>query len=327
MNGRIEMKKFKNIFIAGHNGMVGSNILNVLRNSSDVELILEERKNLDLIDQISVRKFFEKIKIDEIYIAAAKVGGIVANNELPANFLYSNLMIQSNIIHEAWRVGVKKILLLGSSCIYPKFSKQPIVEGDLLTGKLEPTNEAYAIAKIAGIKLCESYNRQFFEDGIDYRSIMPSNLYGLGDNYHPEYSHVLPALIRRFHEAKVGRKSQVVVWGTGTVKREFLFVSDLAEAAVHVMNLPKEQYDELVEPMNSHLNVGYGSDVSISDLSYQIKRIIGFSGDIVFDSTKPDGTPRKLLDSGKIISTGWKPKISLEEGIEIAYKDFLSRYY
>lgn len=316
----------KTIFVAGHNGMVGSNILNALKTFSDSTLLTVDRKDIDFVDQNSVNQFFLNRDIDQIYIAAAHVGGIEANNRFPADFLYNNLMIEANIIHSAWRVGIKKILFLGSSCIYPKYSKQPISEADLLTGKLEPTNEPYAIAKIAGIKLCESYNRQYAEDGIDYRSIMPSNLYGPGDNYHPTNSHVLPALIRRFHESKVQGLDDVVVWGSGKVRREFLFVDDLADAAIHVMNLPKVEYDRLVEPMNSHLNVGYGSDVTISELAEIIKSIVGFRGKIIFDTTKPDGTPRKLLDSSKIISTGWKPKIALYDGIKIAYQDFIDRF-
>jgi GDP-L-fucose synthase len=314
------------IFIAGHRGMVGSALYRALSAQATDKLITRTHSELDLTDQAAVRKFFKDERPTQVYLAAAKVGGIFANNNFPAEFIYSNLMIETNVIHEAWAAGVKRLLFLGSSCIYPKLTEQPMKEEALLTGYLEPTNEPYALAKIAGIKLCESYNRQYGKEGVDYRSIMPTNLYGRGDNYHPEHSHVVPALIRRIHEAKVKGLRDVTIWGTGTPHREFLNVDDMAAASIFVMNMPKAQYDALTEPMRSHLNAGYGSDVSIRDLAELIKKIVGFSGDLVFDASKPDGTPRKLLDSSRLRSVGWAPKIGLYEGLRLAYQDFLSTH-
>lgn len=310
----------KKIFIAGHRGMVGSAILEaLLKEGNKLELITASRDELDLCQQKAVQSFFKKHKPDQVYIAAAKVGGIHANNSMPAEFIYQNLMIEANLIHSAHQEGVDKILFLGSSCIYPKFADQPIREEALLTGALEPTNEPYAIAKIAGIKLCESYNRQY---GRDYRSLMPTNLYGPRDNFHPEHSHVVPALIRRFHEAKMKKQSTVSIWGSGQVYREFLFVEDLAKAAIHVMNLPKKQLEEVTHPMCSHINAGYGSDVSILELAHLVAEVTGFEGEIRTDPSKPDGTPKKLLDSGKLQKLGWKPEVDLEEGLQRTYEWF-----
>ena len=314
------------IFVAGHRGMVGSAILRALDAKGYKNIITRSHAQLDLTNQASVRHFFQEEHPDEVYLAAAKVGGILANSKFPADFIYQNLMIEANVIHEAWSSGVKRLLFLGSSCIYPKFTEQPISEDALLSGKLEATNEPYAIAKIAGIKICESYNRQYSEAGLDYRSIMPTNLYGLGDNYHPEYSHVVPALIRRFHEAKINGKKEVTIWGTGTPRREFLHVDDLAMASIHVMNMPKVQYDALTEPMKSHLNVGYGSDISIGELAHIIQTITDFQGHLSFDHTKPDGVMRKLMDSSRLRSTGWEPHIKIEEGLQMAYQDFVSNH-
>ena len=314
------------IFVAGHRGMVGSAILRALDAKGYKNIITRSHAQLDLTNQASVRHFFQEEHPDEVYLAAAKVGGILANSKFPADFIYQNLMIEANVIHEAWSSGVKRLLFLGSWCIYPKFPEQPISEDALLSGKLEATNEPYAIAKIAGIKICESYNRQYSEAGLDYRSIMPTNLYGLGDNYHPEYSHVVPALIRRFHEAKINGKKEVTIWGTGTPRREFLHVDDLAMASIHVMNLPKIQYDTLTEPMKSHLNVGCGSDISIGELATLIQTITGFQGHLIFDPTKPDGVMRKLMDSSRLRSTGWEPHIKIEEGLKMAYHDFVSNH-
>lgn len=313
----------KKIFVAGHKGMVGSAILRHLQGDPESVIIYRDRSELNLLNQIEVREFFKKERPQEVYLAAARVGGIQANNQYPAEFIYQNLMIEANIIHEAWEAGVNKLLFLGSSCIYPKFSNQPIAEDSLLTGLLEPTNEPYAIAKIAGIKLCESYNRQYGKDGIDYRSIMPTNLYGPGDNYHPTNSHVIPGLLRRFHEAKLKSAPNVIVWGSGKPRREFLFVDDMASASIHVMNLPLEVYQQITEPMLSHINVGYGEDVSIFDLSHIVKETVGYKGEIIFDEKFPDGTPRKLLNSEKIRKTGWAPKVTLTTGLKTAYEKFL----
>lgn len=302
----------KNIFIAGHNGMVGSAIYRILKKDSMNNLITANRKELNLIDQHDVNAFFHKHNIDEVYLAAAKVGGIHANNSYPADFIYENLMIEANIIHSAYKNGVKKLLFLGSSCIYPRNADQPIDESFLLNNKLESTNEPYAIAKIAGIKLCESYNRQF---DVDYRSIMPTNLYGYGDNFHSENSHVIPALIKRIYDAKETSKDDVVIWGSGKVYREFLFVDDMAEASIFCMNIDKEKLDKSIDPMCSHINVGSGQDCSIKDLAYLIKDIIGFKGKLKFDVTKPDGTPKKLLNVDKINKLGWSSTTSLKEGI------------
>lgn len=312
------------IYVAGHRGMVGSAIVRALHRQGQTNVITRTHSELDLTDQAAVRNFFAAEKPDQVYLAAAKVGGIYANNTFPAEFIYQNLMIEANIIHEAWRVGVNKLLFLGSSCIYPKLAPQPMSEDALLTGPLEPTNEPYAIAKIAGIKLCESYNRQYGEShGTDYRSVMPTNLYGPGDNYHPKNSHVIPALIRRFHEAKVTGAPSVAVWGTGTPRREFLYVDDMAAASVHVMNLDKPIYDAHTQPMQSHINVGCGEDITIRDLAVAVGKAVGYRGRIEFDSSQPDGTPRKLMDIGRLTALGWRPKVGLDAGLTAAYDDFL----
>lgn len=308
------------IYVAGHKGMVGSAICRALLQQSRSPIVVRSHAELDLTNQTAVRDFFESEKPDQVYLAAAKVGGIHANNTFPAEFIYQNLMIEANIIHEAWRVGVQKLLFLGSSCIYPKLASQPMREDALLTGPLEATNEPYAIAKIAGIKLCESYNRQY---GCDYRSVMPTNLYGPGDNYHPENSHVIPALIRRFHEAKVANAPSVTIWGSGTPHREFLYVDDMAAASVHVMNLDKATYDLHTQPMQSHINVGYGRDITIRELALAVSKTIAYQGQIVFDPSKPDGTPRKLMDSTRLNALGWRPTVGLEDGLATAYADFL----
>jgi len=311
------------IYVAGHRGMVGSAIVRALRQRGQTDIITRTRAELDLTDQIAVRDFFQAEKPQQVYMAAAKVGGIHANNTYPAEFIYENLMVQSNVIHQAWRAGVRKLLFLGSSCIYPKLAPQPMREDALLTGVLEPTNEPYAIAKIAGIKLCESYNRQY---GVDYRSVMPTNLYGPGDNYHPENSHVIPALIRRFHEAKVTRAPIVTIWGSGTPRREFLYVDDMAAASVHVMNLPKASYDANTLPMQSLINVGYGEDITIAELANAVGLAVGYQGRIEFDPGKPDGTPRKLMDSGRLEALGWHAQVSLRDGLALAYQDFLRQH-
>jgi len=315
------MSKEDRIFIAGHGGMVGSALVRKLRESGYINLITRTRAELDLIQQVDVRKFFETERIDQVYFAAAKVGGILANNTYPAEFIYQNLMIEANIIHEAWRAGVKRLLFLGSSCIYPRLAPQPMAESMLLTGVLEATNEPYAIAKIAGIKLCESYNRQY---DTDYRSVMPTNLYGPGDNYHSENSHVIPGLLRRFHEAKQSAAPEVLIWGTGAPMREFLYVDDMAEACLHVMELSFEAYSRITQPMLSHVNIGTGEDLSIRDLATMIRDIVGYQGRISFDTSKPDGTPRKLMDVGRLHSLGWRAKIGLREGLALAYADFLT---
>ncbi len=321
------MANQRRIFVAGHQGMVGSAIVRTLLQNGQRNLITRSRSELDLTDQSEVRAFLKSEKPDEIYLAAAKVGGIHANNTYPAEFIYSNLMIETNVIHEAWKVGVKKILFLGSSCIYPKLAIQPMNESALLTGTLEPTNEPYAIAKIAGIKLCESYNRQYGQShGTDYRSVMPTNLYGPGDNYHPENSHVIPALIRRIHEAKKNKLPQVTIWGSGIPRREFLYVDDMATACMHVMNLDYTTFTTHTHPMESHINVGYGEDITISELAETISDTIRYNGKIKFDTTKPDGAPRKLMDSTRINTLGWKAKVSLQKGLTLAYKDFLNSY-
>jgi GDP-L-fucose synthase len=307
----------KKIFVAGHRGMVGSAIVRQLNNQPEaVEIITRTHAELDLGNQQAVHEFFATNKIDEVYLAAAKVGGIHANNTYPADFIYENLMMECNIIHGAFKSGVKKLLFLGSSCIYPKLAAQPMQESALLTGTLESTNEPYAIAKIAGIKLCESYNRQH---GVDYRSVMPTNLYGPHDNFHPENSHVIPALIRRFHEAALANAPEVVVWGSGTPMREFLHVDDMAAACVHVMNLSKTVYDNQTEPMLSHINVGTGVDCTIRELAETIAKVVGYTGDVKFDPSKPDGTPRKLMDVSRLERLGWQYKIGLEQGLRSAY--------
>jgi len=307
------------IFVAGHRGMVGSAICRQLE-LADVEIITANRDKLDLANQAQVAAFFGENKFDQVYLAAAKVGGIYANNTYPADFIYQNLMIQNNVIHSAYKSAVTKLLFLGSSCIYPKFAKQPITETELLNGHLEPTNEPYAIAKIAGIKLCESYSRQY---GVDYRSVMPTNLYGPGDNYHPENSHVIPAMILRFHEAKIWNLPSVTIWGTGTPRREFLYVDDMARACTHVMNLEKSIYEKNLDPMCSHINVGAGEDLTIKKLAETVKDAVGYQGEIELDPDKPDGSPRKLMDSRRLTYFGWKPKVSLKEGLIKSYKSFL----
>ena len=311
------------IFIPGHKGMVGSALVRLLQ-TQDVELIVKKRNELDLLNQQDVQNFFKNQKIDQVYLAAAKVGGIQANNSYPADFIYENLMIEINIIHNAFLSGVKKLLFLGSSCIYPKNANQPMKEEELLSGKLEPTNEPYAIAKIAGVKMCESYNRQFGKShSIDYRSIMPTNLYGPGDNYHPENSHVIPGLIYRFHEAKIKNLPKVTVWGSGTPKREFLYVDDMARASIHLMNIDKKIYDKQISPMCSHINAGSGEDITIKELSEAIKEVVSFKGEIDFDPSKPDGNPRKFLDSKKIKNIGFKSEISLKEGLIKTYQAYI----
>ncbi len=318
----------KRIFIAGHNGMVGSAILKVLKKNKNIKILTRRRKELDLTNQDSVRKFFDYEKPNEVYIAAAKVGGIFANNTYPAEFITENLLIQTNIIQSAFNFGIKKLLFLGSSCIYPRLCDQPISEKDLLNGYLEKTNEPYAIAKIAGIKVCESYNRQYSEShGIDYRSIMPTNLYGPGDNYHEKNSHVIPALIRRIHNAKIKNLEKVEIWGTGSPKREFLHVDDLAEACVYVLNLDKSRINKFIDPMCSHINVGTGLDTTIKDLAFKISKIINYNGLLEFDRSKPDGTPRKLLNTSLINNLGWHPKIELNIGLENTYQDYLDNYF
>ncbi len=311
------------IYVAGHRGMVGSAIVRNLQSKGFSNIVGKTHSELDLTNQAAVAHFFAEEKPDQVYLAAAKVGGIHANNTFPAEFIYQNLMMEANIVHQAFEHGVKKLLFLGSSCIYPKLAPQPMAENALLTGKLESTNEPYAIAKIAGIKLCESYNRQYGEShGIDYRSVMPTNLYGPGDNYHPENSHVIPALIRRFHEAKIGNAPEVVIWGTGTPKREFLYVDDMAAASVFVMEMPKPVYDQNIEPMESHINVGYGSDITILELAHAVAKVVGYTGKIKTDPTKPDGTPRKQMDSSKLNHLGWQAQYDLDAGLVLAYADF-----
>jgi GDP-L-fucose synthase len=317
------------IYVAGHRGMVGSAIVRKLlaqEHPAD-RIVTRTHAELDLTNQAAVNAFFEKEKPDQVYLAAAKVGGIHANNTYPAEFIYQNLMVQANVIDAAFRNGVQKLLFLGSSCIYPKLASQPMREDALLTGTLEPTNEPYAIAKIAGIKLCESYNRQYGDShGVDYRSVMPTNLYGPGDNYHPENSHVIPALIRRFHEAKVSQAPSVTIWGTGTPKREFLYVDDMAAASVHVMNLDKVIYDQHTQPTLSHINVGFGQDMTILEVAQAVARTVGYTGIIQTDPTKPDGTPRKLMDCTRLNELGWKAQVRLDDGLQAAYKDFLMKY-
>jgi len=314
------------IYVAGHRGMVGSAIVRYLQSRGFTNIVTRTHAELDLCNQQAVKEFFINEKPDQVYLAAAKVGGIYANNTFAAEFIYQNLMIECNVIHQAFLSGVKKLLFLGSSCIYPKLAEQPMAENALLTGQLEPTNEPYAIAKIAGIKLCESYNRQYGgSHGIDYRSVMPTNLYGPGDNYHPENSHVIPALIRRFHEAKISSAKHVTIWGSGSPKREFLYVDDMAKASVYVMDLDKKTYDLNTSPMLSHINIGYGNDVSILDLAKTVAKVIGFEGDIQLDSSKPDGSPRKLMDSTRIHQLGWKPTMGLEDGLKVTYESFKKR--
>ena len=308
-------------YVAGHRGMVGSAIVRALARRGESDIVTRTHGELDLASQAEVRAFFAAEKPQRVILAAAKVGGIHANNTYPAEFIYQNLMIETNVIHEAWRAGVRQLLFLGSSCIYPRLAPQPMREDALFTGVLEPTNEPYAIAKIAGIKLCESYNRQY---RTDYRSVMPTNLYGPGDNYHSENSHVIPALIRRFHEAKSTGAQKVVIWGTGAPRREFLYVDDMAEASLHVMAIEASTYRANTQPMLSHINVGTGTEISIRELAVLIGKVVGFVGRIDYDPTKPDGTPRKLLDVSRLSALGWKASVDLEEGLARAYQDFLS---
>ncbi len=313
------------IYVAGHRGMVGSAIVRTLKSHGLNNIVTRTHAELDLCQQAAVATFFAEERPDQVYLAAAKVGGIHANNTYPAEFIYENLMMQSNVIHQAFLSGVKRLLFLGSSCIYPRLAPQPMAEDALLSGHLEPTNEPYAIAKIAGIKLCESYNRQYGKShGIDFRSVMPTNLYGPGDNYHPENSHVIPALIRRFHEAKVKDLTEVAIWGSGAPRREFLYVDDMAAASVFVMNLDKAVYEVHTQSMQGHINVGFGSDMTIKELSETVSRVVGYRGRIVFDATRPDGPPRKFMNSNLLKGMGWQAQVNLPDGLAAAYHDFLN---
>ncbi len=311
----------KRIFIAGHTGMVGSALVRQLCTDANNEIITRSRTELDLTKQQTVANFFVEETIDEVYLAAAKVGGIHANTTYPAEFIYDNLMLECNVVHQAWQAGVQKLLFLGSSCIYPRLAKQPMMETELLQGTLEPTNEPYALAKIAGIKLCESYNRQY---GTDFRSVMPTNLYGPNDNYHREDSHVIPALLRRFHEAKISEASTITIWGTGDPLREFLHVDDMANACTRVMNLPLTRYQQITSPHLSHINVGSGTDCSIAELACTIAEVTGFSGKIKYDTDMPDGAPRKLMDNTKLASLGWEPTLTLRQGLTDTYQWFVN---
>ena len=307
--------------------MVGSAIVRALQKQGETNIVARTHAELDLTNQAAVQQFFAQEKLTQVYLAAAKVGGIHANNTYPADFIYQNLMVQANVVDAAFRNGVQKLLFLGSSCIYPRLAVQPMREDDLLTGVLEPTNEPYAIAKIAGIKLCESYTRQYgISHGVDYRSVMPTNLYGPGDNYHPDNSHVIPALIRRFHEAKEAQAPSVAIWGTGTPRREFLYVDDMAEASLHVMQLPKALYDQHTQPMHSHINVGSSSDVTIAELAHHVAQTVGYKGQITFDNSKPDGSPRKWMDSSRLQALGWQRQTDLQQGLATAYQDFVNHF-
>ena len=318
----ITMNSRDKVYVAGHRGLVGSALVRQLEARGFTNLITRTHRELDLTDQTAVREFFDAEKPDYVILAAAKVGGIHANNTYPAQFIYENLMIESNVIDAAYRNGVQRLLFLGSTCIYPKAVEQPMREDALLTDVLEPTNEPYALAKIAGIKLCESYNRQY---GTDFRSVMPTNLYGVNDNFHPENSHVIPALMRRFHQAKLAGASDVVVWGTGNAMREFLYVDDMAAASLFVLELDEMTYQANTEPMLSHINVGTGVDVTIREMAKTMKRVVGFEGELVFDTTKPDGAPRKLIDVTRLTSMGWRYRVDLEEGLQKTYDWFLSQ--
>jgi len=315
----MEINLNSKLFIAGHNGMVGSAIYRQLVDRQASSIITANRSELDLCDAVAVAQFFKKHAIDEVYLAAARVGGIHANNTYPAKFIKDNLQLQLSVIDAAYKAGVKRLLFLGSSCIYPRNAAQPMSENALMSGLLEPTNEPYAIAKIAGIKLCESYNRQY---GTDFRSVMPTNLYGINDNFHPENSHVVPALMRRFHEATQNNSTEVVVWGSGKPMREFLYVDDMADACVHMMNIDKAQYDSVTSPMESHINIGTGIDCSIAELATTIAKVVGFKGEIVWDTNKPDGTPRKLLNVDRAKKLGWQASTSLEDGLTSTYNWF-----
>lgn len=317
------MDKNSTIYVAGHRGMVGSAIVRELNKQGFRNIIKKTRNELDLLDQQAVSVFFQQERPEYVVLAAAKVGGIFANNEYPGEFIYENLMVQNNVIHQAYKAEAKQLLFLGSSCIYPKLAAQPMHESVLLTGELEPTNEPYAIAKIAGIKLCESYNRQY---GTDFRSVMPTNLYGSNDNYDLQNSHVIPALIKKIHQAKVSDEPFVEVWGTGSARREFLYVNDLAEACVSLMMIEKELYQRAVPMNNSHINIGTGVDVSIKDLVELLTNVIGYTGQLRWDQTKPDGTPRKLLDVGRVATLGWQAKTKLEDGLTLTYQAFLNEH-
>ena len=320
-------RRTEKIYVAGHRGMVGSAIVRALVKQGETNIVTRTHAKLDLTNQADVQQFFSQEKPTQVYLAAAKVGGIHANNTYPADFIYQNLMVQANVVDAAFRNGVQKLLFLGSSCIYPRMAAQPMSEDALLTGVLEPTNEPYAIAKIAGIKLCESYNRQYGRShGVDYRSVMPTNLYGPGDNYHPENSHVIPALIRRLHDAKLTQATSVAIWGTGKPRRDFLYVDDMALASLHVMQLPKVLYEQHTEPTQSHINVGSCSDVTIADLAHHIAQTVSYTGQISFDASKPDGAPRKLMDCSRINALGWSPQINLQQGLATAYQDFVSHH-
>jgi GDP-L-fucose synthase len=319
----IKIDLSQKIYVAGHRGMVGSAIVRHLQTAGFNNIVARTHSELDLTNQKAVQDFFQSERPDQVYMAAARVGGIHANNAFPAEFIYDNLMVQSNVIHQSFLSGVKKLLFLGSSCIYPKLAEQPMSEDSLLTGKLEATNEPYAIAKIAGIKMCESYNRQYGQShGVDYRSVMPTNLYGPGDNYYSENGHVIPSLITRFHEAKINNIPEVVIWGTGTPRREFLYVDDMAAASVFIMGLEKSIYDQNTHPMQSHINVGYGSDVTIKELAEKVKIAVGYRGSISFDPARPDGPPRKWMNSSRVNQLGWGPQIDLDEGLRLAYQSF-----
>jgi len=308
------------IFVAGHKGLVGSAIIRCLKKQGFLNIITRSHHELDLINQLEVQKFFNNEKPDYVILAAAKVGGIYANNKFPAEFIYENIMIEANVIHASFQNNVKRLLFLGSTCIYPKESKQPMSEYELLKGELEATNEPYAIAKIAGIKICESYNRQY---DTDFRSVMPTNLYGINDNFHELNSHVIPALIRRFHEAKINADSDVIVWGSGNAMREFLYIDDMAEASIFVLGLEKSVYQKNTKSMLSQINIGTGVDITIREMAETMKRVVGFKGELKFDTSKPDGTPRKLVDTSRINNMGWKYQIDLEEGLNKTYKWYL----
>ena len=315
------------VFVAGHRGMVGSAIVRHLSKDDSVKILTEDRRQLDLANQAQVAEYLLDNHIDQIYVAAAKVGGIHANNSYPADFIYENLIMEANVIHGAFKAGIKKLLFLGSSCIYPRKAAQPMQEEALLSGYLEPTNEPYAIAKIAGIKLCESFNRQYgASHGIDYRSVMPTNLFGINDNYHEQNSHVIPALIKKFHQAKDAKDSAVNVWGSGKARREFLYVDDLARACSIVMAAAQPVWDSLTTPMCSHINVGTGQDITICELAGAIREIVGFEGEVIFDESRPDGAPRKLMKSDRMRALGWRPEISITEGLTLAYTDFKERF-